>query len=170
MKKELESFLTNYDKLIIFGIGNELRGDDALGPYIINELENIIGDYNSSKKLKNNNSNSLIFIDGGSAPENFTGVIKKENPSHLLVIDAAFMKTIPGTVKAIGKEELSEVNASTHSMSLSYLIKYLEKELNFKFLLIGIEPFKMNLGDDISSDILKSADSVIDSLSSILLN
>jgi len=148
-----------------------LRGDDSIGPYIIRELENIAKNSNSFNDSSINNFNRrIIFIDGGSAPENFTGLIKNENPSHLLIIDAALMQTNPGDVKTIEKDKLANINASTHSMSLSYLIKYLEVDIDFNFLLIGIEPLTMNLGDEISSNVLESANEIIDTLSFILFN
>lgn len=132
-------------------------------------------DSSFSNNSNTNNSNKkfnrdIIFIDGGSAPENFTGLIKNENPSHLLIIDAALMGTNPSNVKTIVKDELPNINASTHSMSLSYLVKYLEVDIDFDFLLIGIEPVSMNLGDEISRNVLKSADEVIDILSSLLFD
>ncbi len=80
------------------------------------------------------------------------------------------MGTNPSSVKTIVKDELPTINASTHSMSLSYLIKYLEADIDFDFLLIGIEPVSMNLGDEISYNVLKSADEVIDTLSSLLFD
>ncbi|WP_082397999.1 hydrogenase maturation peptidase HycI [Methanobrevibacter arboriphilus] len=175
LKEKLESFLVNCEKLVVLGIGNELRGDDSIGPYIIKELENMSMGSNSSDNSNTKTSDkkfnrNIIFIDGGSAPENFTGLIKKENPSHLLIIDAALMGTNPSNVKTIVKDELPNINASTHSMSLSYLIKYLEVDIYFDFLLIGIEPVSMNLGEEISHNVLKSADEVIDILSSLLFD
>ena len=55
--------------MIILGIGNELKCDDGVGPFVIDEL----------KDLENPN---LIIIDGKTVPENFTGKIRKEQPSH----------------------------------------------------------------------------------------
>jgi len=112
------------------------------------------------KNLENkddiNGNDNIILIDGGSAPENFTGLIKKENPSHILMIDAALMDSEPGTIKSVKKDEIANINTSTHSMSLSFLIKYLENDIDFKFLFIGIEPLAMNLGEELSEKILKS--------------
>ena len=70
LEKELKKFLENYENLVIMGIGNELKTDDGLGPYIINYL---------TPKLKN--KNNVTLINAGSAPENFTGKIKTLNPS-----------------------------------------------------------------------------------------
>ncbi|MBZ9571283.1 hydrogenase maturation peptidase HycI [Methanobrevibacter sp. TMH8] len=145
---------------MILGIGNELRGDDALGPFIINSLD--------SDQNNNLNNEKVTLINGGSAPENFTGLIKRENPSHILIIDAALMGSNPGTIKFVNKENIANINTSTHSMSLSFLIKYLENDMDFKFLFIGIEPLTMDLGDDLSKEVLKSLESVKDMIISVL--
>ena len=159
LKTELDDFIKGYKKLIILGIGNELRGDDALGPLIIKDLEN---------KDDINNNDDVILIDGGSAPENFTGLIKKENPSHILMIDATLMNSDPGTIKSVKKDEIANINASTHSMSLSFLIKYLENDIDFEFLFIGIEPLNMDLGEDLSEKVLKSVNSLENTIVSSL--
>ena len=65
------------------GIGNELKCDDGVGPFIINEL----------KDLENSD---LIIIDGQTVPENFTGKIRKEKPSHVILVDACLMGCRPG--------------------------------------------------------------------------
>ena len=127
---DIDLFLENCDSLLILGIGNDIRGDDGLGPYIINQLS-VLKDYvfnnvNSDDIIDNinqyepdnvdkkidffdnvndintgntpldeglnsymselnvdvnesliNRLNNTFFINGGSVPENFTGLIKK---------------------------------------------------------------------------------------------
>lgn len=150
---KIKEFLKDYDKLIILGIGNELRGDDGFGSYIINLIENELKTATNNSNFKNN----IILIDGGSAPENFTGQIKRENPSHIIIVDAAIMGSEPGTIKFIEEDEIANISVSTHSMSLSFLIKYLKKDIDFELLFIGIEPFSMNLGEELSSEIIEKA-------------
>ena len=38
-KSQLNNFLTDCEKLIILGVGNELKSDDGVGPYIIKKLK-----------------------------------------------------------------------------------------------------------------------------------
>ena len=44
ISSDIDLFLENCDSLLILGIGNDIRGDDGLGPYIINRLS-ILKDY-----------------------------------------------------------------------------------------------------------------------------
>jgi len=76
------------------------------------------------------------------------------------MIDAALMDSEPGTIKSVKKDEIANINASTHSMSLSFLIKYLENDIDFKFLFVGIEPLSMDLGENLSKKVLNSIESL----------
>jgi hydrogenase 3 maturation protease len=161
IKNGLKKFLNNYKKIIILGIGNELREDDNVGPYIIEKLNNYF-------EKKNLTQSSLTLINAGSVPENFTGIIKKQNPSHLIIIDSVLMDKDPGTIEFVKKEKIANVNISTHSLSLNFLIKYLEKFLSIELLFIGIQPLKLGLGDNLSKEVKKSADELIFIIISLL--
>lgn len=130
------------------GIGNELRTDDALGPKIIEQLK---------KTIQKPNIN---LINAGTVPENFTGKIKKDKPTHIILIDAVIMNKEPGHIKLIKKEEIKNTNTSTHSLSLKYLIKYIEQEKTYKILFIGIQPKNLELGTNLTPEIEKSTQKI----------
>ena len=214
ISKEIDLFLENCDSLLILGIGNDIRGDDGLGPYIINQLsilkDSILNNSNQDDLNQNINQNELInedndfeffdnvidintgntrldeglnsyfnelnvdvneslverlnntfLINGGSVPENFTGLIKKCNPSHIILIDASLMNLDAGEINIVNKDNIVDISISTHSMSLSYLIKYLELEKDYNILFIGIEPEIMDLSFELSSKIKNSSDMLI---------
>lgn len=211
---DIDLFLENCDSLLILGIGNDIRGDDGLGPYIINQLS-VLKDYvfnnvNSDDIIDNinqyepdnvdkkidffdnvndintgntpldeglnsymselnvdvnesliNRLNNTFFINGGSVPENFTGLIKKINPSHIILIDASLMNKEAGEINIVNKDNIVDISISTHSMSLSYLIKYLQLEKEYNILFIGIEPEIMDLSFELSSKIKDSSDMLV---------
>ena len=214
ISKEIDLFLENCDNLLILGIGNDIRGDDGLGPYIINQLsilkDSILNNQNQNglrektnqKELMNQDNefeffdnvydintgntrldeglnsyfnelnvdvneslverlNNTFLINGGSVPENFTGLIKKCNPSHIILIDASLMNLDAGEINIVNKDNIVDISISTHSMSLSYLIKYLELEKDYNILFIGIEPEVMDLSFELSSKIKNSSDMLI---------
>lgn len=133
---------------MILGIGNEMRGDDGLGSVLAQELS----------KLKGKN---ITIFDGKTVPENFTGAIKRENPSHIIILDAVEMDELPGHVKLVFKEEIANYSISTHALPLSILIKYLETTTSAQIMLIGIQPKEMDLIDKISPEIRKSLNKVL---------
>ncbi len=155
-ESELSDFLADFKKLIVLGVGNELKSDDGIGPFIINEL--------LSENLKKDN---VLFINAQTVPENFTGKIRKENPSHVIIVDACLMGCLPGEIKIVDKEDFASIGISTHSMSLSYFVKYLEKDTDFKVIFVGIEPETMDWGEP-TQKVKKAAYEFIDILKGII--
>jgi len=159
IEEGLKEFLKDCKKLVILGIGNDIRGDDGLGQYIVNKLD---------KKINNDN---IEIINAKTVPENFTGKIRSIDPSHILIVDAVIMDEKPGTIRLVKKEEVSSVSISTHSMSLSYLVKYLELKKPYNILFIGIQPENMDLGEiSLTKSCKDSSDEVISILEKILNN
>lgn len=166
---ELRNFLKDYEKLIIMGIGNELKYDDGVGPYIVSKLNQL------------DLSDNVMLINAKTVPENFTGKIRMENPSHIILIDACLMGMNFGDYKIVDKDDFSNIGISTHSMSLSYFVKFLNQD---NILFIGIEPQLMELIDqdslgvlgadlmdfngELTENVQKSADEIIELLGEIL--
>ena len=214
ISSDIDLFLENSDSILILGIGNDIRADDGLGPYIINQLSilkeivlnnqnrNDIKRENIQNELNNQDNefelfddvndintgntpldyaldsylaelnvgvdesivkrlNKTFFINGGSVPENFTGLIKKINPSHIILIDASLMNKEAGEINIVNKDNIVDISISTHSMSLAYLIKYLEMEKDYNILFIGIEPEIMDLSFELSPKIKDASDMLI---------
>nr|WP_319374913.1 hydrogenase maturation peptidase HycI [uncultured Methanobacterium sp.] len=122
------------------GIGNEMRGDDGLGSILAQKLSII------------ENKNITVF-DGKSVPENFTGSIKREIPSHIILLDAVEMNEEPGHIRLVMKEEIANYSVSTHAMPLSFLVKYLESTTSAEIMLLGIQPENMDLICELSPKI-----------------
>lgn len=140
------------------GVGNELKSDDGIGPFIINKL---IGE-----DIQRDN---LLFINAETVPENFTGKIRKENPSHVIIVDACLMGSNPGEMKIVDKDDFANIGISTHSMSLSYFVKYLEKDTDFKVIFVGIEPETMDWGENPTPNVEKAAYEFIETVKGIIL-
>lgn len=133
---------------MILGIGNEMRGDDGLGSVLAQELSNL-------------EDKNITIFDGKTVPENFTGAIKRETPSHIIILDAVEMGEPPGHVKLVFKEEIANYSISTHAMPLSFLINYLETTTSAKIMLMGIQPKNMDLIDEMSPEIHESLNYVL---------
>ena len=157
-ESQLSDFLNGFEKLIVLGIGNELKCDDGVGPYIIKRLqEQIIED-----------KDRLLFIDAQTVPENFTGKIKKENPTHVIIVDACLMGAEPGDMKIVDKDDFADIGISTHSMSLSFFVKYLQQDTDFGIIFVGIEPESMDYADNPTVKVENAAIEFINVLKGIL--
>ena len=157
-ESQLGDFLNDCEKLIVLGVGNELKSDDGVGPFIIKKL-----------KEENIENENLLFIDAETVPENFTGKIRKENPTHLIIVDACLMNMQPGDMQIVDKDDFAEIGISTHSMSLSFFVKYLEKDTEFGIIFVGIEPETMEWGAKPTPKVEKAADDFIEILKGIIL-
>ncbi len=135
---------------MILGIGNEIKGDDGLGPIITKK----------SSSLFDNNKDIIIF-DGGTVPENYTGVIRKESPTHIILVDAVDMKKEPGYIRVVEKEEIANYNISTHAMPISYLIRYIETTIGAQIILVGVQPKSMDFAEPVSKEVEKSIEEVV---------
>jgi hydrogenase 3 maturation protease len=110
----------------------------------------------------------VMVIDGGTVPENFTGLIKKETPSHIILMDAADMGKPQGSIKIIQPSEISQYHLSTHAMPLSFLIKYLKESTKADIILIGVQPKDMELVDTLSEEVTNSIKLVIEIFQKLL--
>ena len=142
LEQELKIFIENYSKTIFLCIGNDMRGDDGIGPLIAKNLEKLF-----------KNKSELLVINAETVPENYTGLIRKEMPSHIIFIDAVEMNMNPGSIKLVKYDQIAEYNISTHAMPLSFMIKYLESFTDAKMLLIGIQPKNMEMSNPVSEEV-----------------
>lgn len=159
LESQLRDFLTDYEKLIILGVGNELKCDDGVGPFIIKKLQ--------AEDIED--KDKLLFINAETVPENFTGKLRKESPSHIIIVDACLMGGKPGDIKIVDKYDFANIGISTHSMSLSFFVRYLEKGNDFKIIFVGIEPESMDYSEKLTENVEKSAYEFIDILKGIVL-
>ncbi len=158
-ESQIKDFLDGCGKLIVLGVGNELKCDDGVGPFIIKKLneENI------------ENKETLLFINAETVPENFTGKIRKEKPTHLIIVDACLMGGMPGDMKIVDKDDFADIGISTHSMSLSFFVRYLEKDTDFRIIFVGIEPESMDYSQQLTENVEKAAYEFIETLKGIIL-
>lgn len=129
-------------KVAISGIGNIIRGDDGLGPKVIELLR--------SRKV-----NASLF-DCGTAPENYIFPMLKSLCDTLILIDAANMGIEPGAVRILESGDIANTSFSTHSPSPTLFIDLLKmgkEDLNI--FVISVQPKDNTLGVPLSGEVLK---------------
>ncbi len=136
-------------KIVLLAVGSELRGDDAVGLLVAEELQ------------KHNIPNLEILI-GGTAPENLTGEIKRLKPSHLVIVDAVEMKEPPGTIKLLSPEEIGGYSFSTHSLPLKVMIDFIRQEWPCAVIIVAIQPANLSFGAPVSGAVSQAARQVRD--------
>jgi len=152
LRSQVEKFLKK-GKVVVLGVGNTLRGDDAIGVLISRALQGKV---------------SAKVFDCGEAPENFTGAIRKEKPGVVLIIDAVDLQEKPGSIKLIEQEEIINLGLTTHNMSLGLLIGFIEKEVRSNVAVLGIQPLSTTFSEGVSREISHVKQEVENMLVSIL--
>jgi hydrogenase 3 maturation protease len=151
---DLRDFITGATKIAILGIGNDLRSDDGLGPYIIEKLSI---------------DNPRVMIENvGSVPEGFARPLAEFGAERVIMVDAADMLKPPGHIELVTKDRIGGINISTHSMPLSFLMMYLEQETGGKTILIGIQPKSIQFGEGLTPEIQEVVDNTISILERVL--
>ncbi|MBF0409343.1 MAG: hydrogenase maturation peptidase HycI [Candidatus Riflebacteria bacterium] len=164
--KTINRKIDSTSRIGILGIGSEIRLDDAVGCYIIRELE-------LQLKQKQFNTAGISAVEiwyGGTAPENVTGDIKRFNPSHLFMIDAADIGCPPGTIKIIPAEDICGVSFTTHMLPLSVIVDYLKTFLDTEFTIIGIQPKVLGFGTTLSDEVAQAGKEVVSQITSLITN
>ena len=85
--EELCDWLRGFEKLVVMGIGNPLRGDDFVGVEVARRLRKLVS------------RESVIIFECETVPENFLGKVEEAKPSHVLLVDAAAIGLEAGGVK-----------------------------------------------------------------------
>jgi hydrogenase 3 maturation protease len=134
---------------ILLGIGNPQNGDDGAGIVVASRFK----------------KEGWVSLSCGTAPENFTGVIRKTRPDCLVLVDAAAMGLSPGEFRIIPRHKIADVSIGTHQLSLSLLIDFLSDTAG-RIVLIGIQPDRVVSGEEISPQVREGAERMVHVLSS----
>ncbi len=144
-------------RVAVLGIGNDLSGDDAVGAIVAREVAARVG----------RRANCLI-LDAGTAPENFTGPLRRFRPDFVLLVDAAHLGAEPGAVAWLDWQETDGLSASTHTLPASVLAQFLVRELACRLALLVVQPAQLEFGQPLSAAVRVAADRVVDRLSEVL--
>ena len=133
-------------RVVLLGVGNRIRGDDAAGPELIEIL----------KKRPPDKGKEIFLFDGGELPENYLIPIANLKPNLVIIVDAVDFGSRPGTVKLFPIRQIPQGSFSTHRLSLRFLGSYLEKEIQAKIFVLGIQPKSIKLEEKLSPEVKKA--------------
>ncbi len=119
----LLSTLESSGKVIVLGLGSEIRGDEGAPMNIV-------------EGLKENDRIQPIWA--GTRPENFTKKIIEYKPDHILVLMVSSFGGEPGESMVVKIDEHEEV--SLHESPLTTMTHYLKEQISTEITLLMIEP------------------------------
>jgi hydrogenase 3 maturation protease len=137
-------------KLAIVGIGNIIRGDDGLGPKLI-------------EVLRSRGFSGAALFDCGTAPENYIFPILSTSCDTVVLVDAADIGKEPGAAAVFDLDKISRISFSTHNPSprlFTDLLKTGKEDINI--FVISVQPKSTALGAAMSEEILVSLGALAD--------
>ena len=138
-------------RVVYMGIGNILRGDDAIGPELVAVL----------------NRMGMRTVDAGSVPENYIGAVARMKPDTVIIIDAVHLDRRPGSTELLTRLDLGGgIGFTTHTLSPVLVMERLEEETGAEVLLLAIQPGSLEFGAPLSDEVAL----VLETLPALLLS
>ena len=148
IREALRDWLLSADKVVVAGIGNPIRRDDFVGMKIAQEL-------------KGKTPENVCLIECETVPESFIQDIVDFKPSHVLLIDAAFLGLKPGEARLVFPEQVANFTAvTTHVLPLRIFCEYIEKMAEAKIALLLIEPENTDFGEGLTPAVQATAEKI----------
>jgi len=129
-------------KTIILGVGNTLLSDEGVGIHVLDALA----------KSSLPQEGVVDLVDGGTL--SFTLAVAIEEADSLIVVDAAQLKSPPGTLRLFQGEDMDNFlrgnrKSSVHEVGLTDLmaIAQLTERWPEKRALVAIQPQELGWGD-----------------------
>jgi len=153
LRSQLDRFFGTSEgvRAVVLGIGSQIRGDDAVGIAVVEHLERkAMGD--------------VLLIKTDVRPENFTGEIRKFNPTHVLMVDAAHFNGAPGEARVIPTQDIGGDRISTHHLPLTDLSYFIKGTMCADVALIGIQPESIAFGTEMTPALKRAAKQVAETI------
>ena len=153
MSEQIEQNLKNWfvkaKKIVVAGIGNPIRSDDYVGLKIVQGLQGKV-------------SEKVCLLECETVPESYLLDIEKFNPTHVLLIDAAFLGLKPGEASVVNAEEVADFPAiTTHMLPLRVFCDYIKQATGAKIGLMLVEPKIMEFGEGLSVEVESAAQKIV---------
>ena len=141
------------------GIGQELRGDDGAGIFLIRRLQ---------KRADAARPPAPFFFEAGSLPEASAGPLRRYGPDGVVFLDAADMEEPPGAIQWIDPAALESSAPATHTFPMGGFSGYLESELGCRVAILGIQPDCIDFDAPISDCVQRAINDIFEEIISIL--
>ena len=154
IEEELKNWFADVKKVVLVGIGNPIRMDDYVGLHIV-------------EMMKGKLPKTVLLLEAETVPERYLLDIEEFHPSHVLLIDAAFLGLNPGEASLFDAEEIVNYSAvTTHLLPLRIFCDFVKQVTGAKIALLLIEPKSTEFGEGLTAQVQVSAQR----LTKILLN
>lgn len=136
-------------RVLALGIGMSWKSDDRLGCALARKLALALAGAPAGGE-------AIRVIDGGEAPENFTGAVRAFSPSHVLLLDAVDHGLAPGTAFLADEEAIAVGDMTSHHLPLKLLMRFLARSVPCRVILVGVQPKTLFPGNRLSAPVRRT--------------
>lgn len=146
VKYTLEHLLSDRKRKILFvGIGNVLKSDDGVGVFITGKIRE---------------SEMISVLNAEVSIENYIGRINSLNPDILVIVDCVNLGLAAGSYKLMPVSKIHDQTFNTHNISLKRLAEF----FSMPVFILGIQPEKVDFGENISYLVRDVAEEIINQI------
>lgn len=146
IEKALEDWFSGSKKIVVAGIGNPIRSDDYVGLKVVEGLHGKV-------------SENVLLLECETVPEGYLLDIEKFNPTHVLLVDAAYLGLKPGEATLVDADAIAGFSAvSSHVLPLRIFCEYVKQATGARVALLLVEPVSMEFGEGLSVEIAAVAE------------
>ncbi len=146
----------------VVGIGNELRGDDGIGSYIISALE-------MDETLE---KDRIQLFNAGQDPFFIIGIIEKYE--KVIIVDCAMIDKKPGEFIIVDSENIKKHEKSIRSVHSFSIVDAVDLSCRMypgrKISYVCIQPKDMNITFRISDELKEKTPEIISSIKELLID
>ncbi len=125
-------------RAVILGVGNPLKGDDAIGPNLVDILHGRV---------------EATLIYGGDVPENYLSSIHAAQPEVVLIVVALELGGEPGSITILDADRLRAIENFTRNPGLAFLAVMIQDGTGAEVILVGIQPGTTTFAAEMSSPV-----------------
>jgi hydrogenase 3 maturation protease len=141
---KLVSFLKDATVVVVIGMGNELRADDAVGLHVVRLLKPFI-----HERLK--------VFEGHMTPEAYIGPACALHPTHVLIVDAAELHQKPGSWQILSLNTIEQGLFTTHSIPAVEVAREIQRRCGAAVVFLGIQPKSRDISLALSTECQQAA-------------
>lgn len=147
--------------MLILGIGNTLLQDEGAGIHVLDALRRQCPE-----------TDGINYVDGGTLSFTLAGMV--EDSESLIVIDAAQLKSAPGTVACLIGDEMDRFlgngKRSVHEVGLLDLLDMarLAGRLPPRRALVAIQPKTIDWGEDPTAAVRQAIPAAVETIKKIM--
>ena len=148
VEQELKNWFSDAKKVAIAGIGNPIRSDDYVGLKIVQDLQEKV-------------SSDVLLLECETVPETYISDIQQFQPTHVLLIDAAFLNLKEGEMQLVKSDQIASFPAiTTHLLPLHIFCDLIQSITGAKILLLLIQPGNIAFGEGLTLEVEETAKKV----------